>query len=125
MICTRIGASALVTGAPRARVAVAISGHYGNFELVGFTLGLFGFETYTVARPLDNRFLDQLILQFRTARGQHFLPKNGSAGDITRVSDVGRVELGAQQYDQKCWFNDRPSGALSIFQLPGRNSGSM
>src|SRR5262249_30903025 len=37
----------------RSRPRVFASGHYGNFELAGYTLGLFGFPTFTVARPLD------------------------------------------------------------------------
>jgi KDO2-lipid IV(A) lauroyltransferase len=34
-----------------------ISGHFGNFEVGGYLNGLFGFRTYTIARPLDNPFL--------------------------------------------------------------------
>jgi multidrug efflux pump subunit AcrB len=33
-----------------------------------------------------------------------------------------RVELGAQQYDQSCTLDGRPSVALSIYQLPGTNA---
>ena len=32
------------------RPLVVISGHFGNFELGGYLMGLFGFPTYTVAR---------------------------------------------------------------------------
>ncbi len=32
------------------RPLVLISGHFGNFELGGYLMGLFGFPTYTVAR---------------------------------------------------------------------------
>jgi len=32
------------------RPLVLISAHYGNFELGGYLMGLFGFPTYTVAR---------------------------------------------------------------------------
>jgi multidrug efflux pump len=49
---------------------------------------------------------------------------------IVRLRDVvtrdrkgkPRVELGAQQYDQTCTLDGRPSVALSIFQLPGSNA---
>ncbi len=42
---------------------------------------------------------------------------------VTRTPD-GRpnVELGAQQYDQSCTLNGRPSVGLTIYQLPGSNA---
>jgi multidrug efflux pump subunit AcrB len=41
---------------------------------------------------------------------------------IVHLSDVARVELGSQQYDQSCTLDGRPSVALSIYQLPGSNA---
>ena len=48
--------------------------------------------------------------------------KTDAAGRIVRVRDVGRIELGAQSYDQTCTLDGRPSVALSIYQLPGTNA---
>src|SRR5262249_23760780 len=36
------------------RPLLIVTGHLGNWELSGFALGLLGFQTYAVARPLDN-----------------------------------------------------------------------
>ncbi len=47
------------------RPRVFVSGHFGNFEVAGYTLGLFGFSTFTVARPLDNPYLDEFVNRFR------------------------------------------------------------
>ncbi len=41
---------------------------------------------------------------------------------VVRLRDVGRVELGSQQYDQSCTLDGQPSVALSIYQLPGSNA---
>ncbi len=41
---------------------------------------------------------------------------------ITRVVDVGRVELGAQTYGQTFRVNDRPGAGIAIFQAPGANA---
>jgi multidrug efflux pump len=42
---------------------------------------------------------------------------------VTRNPDGSpRVELGAQQYEQSCTLDGRPSVALSIYQLPGSNA---
>jgi HAE1 family hydrophobic/amphiphilic exporter-1 len=48
--------------------------------------------------------------------------KTGSDGAITRVSDIGRVELGAQTYGQVFTLDGRPSAGLAIFQSPGANA---
>jgi multidrug efflux pump len=44
------------------------------------------------------------------------------AASVVRLRDVGTVELGAQQYDQSCTLDGKPSVALSIYQLPGSNA---
>ena len=38
-----------------------------------------GFKLFSVARELDNPFLDQFVTEFRESRGQKILPKKGSA----------------------------------------------
>jgi multidrug efflux pump len=44
------------------------------------------------------------------------------SASIVRLRDVARVELGAQNYNQACTFDGRPSVGLGIFQLPGTNA---
>ncbi len=46
----------------------------------------------------------------------------GQTGTVVRLSDVARLELGAEQYDQSCTLDTEPSVALSIYQLPGSNA---
>jgi hydrophobe/amphiphile efflux-1 (HAE1) family protein len=48
--------------------------------------------------------------------------KTDSEGRLVRLRDVGRIELGAQGYDQVCTLDERPSVALSVYQLPGSNA---
>ena len=44
------------------------------------------------------------------------------AAGIVRLRDVGRVELGAQNYSLGSTFDGRPAVGLAIFQLPGTNA---
>ncbi|MHB8898576.1 MAG: efflux RND transporter permease subunit, partial [Thermoguttaceae bacterium] len=44
------------------------------------------------------------------------------AAGVVRLRDLGRIELGSQQYDQSCTLDGKPSVALSIYQLPGSNA---
>jgi KDO2-lipid IV(A) lauroyltransferase len=56
---------------------ILLTGHYGNWELVGYVFGLFGFPTVSVARILDNPFLERYIRAFREKTGQMLVPKRG------------------------------------------------
>jgi hydrophobic/amphiphilic exporter-1 (mainly G- bacteria), HAE1 family len=48
--------------------------------------------------------------------------KTGSNGDVTRVRDVGSVELGAQTYSQIFSLNKQPATGIGVFQSPGANA---
>jgi hydrophobic/amphiphilic exporter-1 (mainly G- bacteria), HAE1 family len=48
--------------------------------------------------------------------------KTGGNGEITRLRDVGRVELGAQTYSQIFTLDGQPSAGIGIFQTPGANA---
>ena len=53
---------------------------------------------------------------------ENVIVKTGSSGEITRVRDIGRVELGAQTYSQTFTLNGRPAAGIGIFQTPGANA---
>ncbi len=44
------------------------------------------------------------------------------SASILRLRDVARIELGAQNYNQSCTFDGRPSVGLGLYQLPGTNA---
>lgn len=48
--------------------------------------------------------------------------KTGASGDLTRVRDVGRVELGAQTYGQFFNLDGQQAAGLAIFLSPGANA---
>lgn len=115
----------LVAAMLHERPTVLVSGHVGNFELAGYMTGLFGLRTFTIARPLDNPFLDRFLNRFRQARGQRTVPKEGSAGQIDQLLSSGGilVVLGDQAAGPKgCWvdFFDRKASthkAIALFSL--------
>ncbi|MGJ5208622.1 efflux RND transporter permease subunit [Bradyrhizobium sp. HKCCYLR20261] len=53
---------------------------------------------------------------------EDIIVKTGSNGDITRVRDVGSVELGAQTYGQMFSLNGQPAVGIGVFQSPGANA---
>ena len=47
---------------------------------------------------------------------------SGAGGQITRLRDIGRVELGARSYSQVFKVDGKPAGGIAIYQLPGANA---
>jgi len=71
--------------------AIMITGHYGNWEVLGYTMAILGFESYAVARPLDNPYLDDWVLGIREKKGQIILSKRGvttTAMDVLRRKGI-------------------------------------
>jgi KDO2-lipid IV(A) lauroyltransferase len=107
------------------RPVVIISGHLGNFEMGGYLLGLHGFPTHTIARTLDNPYLERWITKFRGATGQYMLPKEGSGQQIVDLMNAGGtlVLLGDQHAGEgACWidFFGKPASthkAVAVFTL--------
>lgn len=48
--------------------------------------------------------------------------KTGSDGQVTRVGDVARVELGARDYGANLYLSGEPTIGMGVFQLPGTNA---
>jgi len=73
---------------------------------------------------------DQVSQFTVTARGRladpeefgQIVVRTGDEGEITRLGDVARIELGAKTYDLASTFNRRPAAAMAIYQLPGANA---
>src|SRR5580693_3521068 len=53
---------------------------------------------------------------------EDIIVKTGNNGDVTRVRDVGSVELGAQTYSQIFSLNEQPATGIGVFQSPGANA---
>ena len=43
-------------------------------------------------------------------------------GSVTRLRDVARIELGAQDYTVNAYLDNKNATALGIFQRPGSNA---
>src|SRR5215207_10085635 len=57
-----------------------------------------------------------------TSEFENVIVKTGNSGDVTRVRDVGWVELGAQTYSQIFSLNNKPATGIGVFQSPGANA---
>jgi KDO2-lipid IV(A) lauroyltransferase len=107
------------------RPRVLVTAHFGNFELAGIMSGVLGISTFTVARTLDNPYVENFLVRTRELNWQFILPKNGSATQADNVlqHNGALALLGDQHAGPKgCWvdFFGRPASchkALALFTL--------
>ncbi len=53
---------------------------------------------------------------------RNIIIKTGAAGQVTRLKDVARVELGADSYALRALLDNEAAAAIPIFQRPGSNA---
>ncbi len=68
--------------------------------------------TYTVSAP------GRLI---SAAEFENIILRETETGAQIRIKDVGRAELGSQNYDSFGRLNGQPAGAMAVYLLPGAN----
>ncbi|MGY0556965.1 MULTISPECIES: efflux RND transporter permease subunit [unclassified Lysobacter] len=75
--------------------------------------------------PNDSDFLISINARGRLQTEQEFgniVIKSGNDGEIVRLSDVARIELGAGDYTLRAQLDNKDAVAIPIFQSPGANS---
>lgn len=88
------------------RGLLVVGAHYGNFEIVGYLLGLFGFNIYSIARPLDNKYINRYLYGVRKRVGQKIIDKKGAAELMEKLSGEGAT---------LCFVADQDAGKKGIF----------
>ncbi|HEX4050074.1 MAG TPA: multidrug efflux RND transporter permease subunit [Steroidobacteraceae bacterium] len=72
-------------------------------------------DDFQIALNVAGRLTDEQ--QFRD-----IIVKTGQDGQVVRLGDVARVELGAQAYGVRSFLDNQQSIAIPIYQAPGANS---
>ena len=75
--------------------------------------------------PNDQRFEFTLRAASRLASVKEFenlVVGTGDNGNLIKLKDIGRAELGAENYDTTAKFNGNPTVGMGVFQLPGSNA---
>ena len=88
------------------RGLMMVTGHYGNFEIIGYIMSLFGFNIYSIARPLDNKFISRYLYGLRQRAGQTILDKKGAARMMEQIVSKGAT---------LCFIADQDAGKKGIF----------
>lgn len=75
--------------------------------------------------PSDNSFQMSINAQGRLVTEEEFqniVIRSSANGEITRLRDIARVELGSTQYALRARLHNEEAVALPIFQRPGSNA---
>jgi len=72
------------------RPCLLISGHFGNWEMVGYAMAAMNLPITSVARPLDNPYLNTYIQRLRERSGQKILLKFGVTEEALAELEKGR-----------------------------------
>lgn len=88
------------------RGLLLVTGHYSNFEIIGYLLGLFGFNIYSIARPLDNKYINNYLYDVRERVGQKIIDKKGASELMDQIASTGAT---------LCFIADQDAGKKGIF----------
>jgi HAE1 family hydrophobic/amphiphilic exporter-1 len=72
-------------------------------------------QSYEIPLQVKGQFAD-------AAQFENLVIKAGSNGNLIRLRDVGRAELGSQTYTSNARNNGKPAIGLAIYQAPGSNA---
>jgi multidrug efflux pump len=70
----------------------------------------FQYTLTTLGRLVDPAQFEQIVV------------KSGPSGQVVRLKDVSRIQLGAKNQDTRCTLDGKPSIGLVMYQLPGSNA---
>ncbi len=90
----------------RRRGCIMLTGHYGSWELLGYTLATLGFDIVAVMRPLDNEYLNRYLLDVRERGGLKLLYKKGATASADEILESGGA---------LCFIADQNAGRKGLF----------
>lgn len=71
------------------RPVILLTGHCGNWEILGYTLAMLGYRTHALYRPLDLRPADKWVRRTRARRGLMLVDKFGAMHDLPAIMARG------------------------------------
>ena len=109
---------------------IYVTGHFGNWEIVGYMMAILGFDGFAVARPLDNPYLNRYVMGIRQRKGLTILDKKGATERMDAIltsrryvsfiadQDAGRKGLFVDFFGRKASTNKAPALMAMQYGLP-------
>lgn len=70
---------------------LSLSAHLGNWELGAVAIALKGYPMYSVARPLDNPYLEKMVNQIRSLSGNRVIAKGDALEEVLDLLRKGEI----------------------------------
>jgi len=114
----------------RSKGIVYVAGHFGNWERVGYTMAILGFDGFAVARPLDNPFLNRYVKDIRQKKGLTIIDKKGASRRMDEIlsshryvsfiadQDAGRKGLFVDFFGRAASTNKAPALVAMRYEVP-------
>jgi len=71
--------------------AIVVTGHVGNWELLGLTVSLMGYRFHAIERPIDNPHLARYVRGLRERFGLHLIENEGAMRKVGEVLRSGAL----------------------------------
>ena len=88
------------------RGTLLLTGHFGNYELLGYAICRLGIPLTAVMRPVDNPLINRYLVASRAAGGLALLYKKGVSAVASDVIDRGQP---------LCFIADQDAGRKGLF----------
>ena len=75
----------------RGKGVLLFAGHFGGWELSSFVLSMHGHWMHVLMRGMDNRYLGELILRYRTMHGNKAVDKDDFVRGLLSAMKAGEV----------------------------------
>ncbi|MFN0134534.1 MAG: lysophospholipid acyltransferase family protein [Phycisphaerae bacterium] len=85
---------------------IMLTPHFGNYELLGYTIARLGLPLTAIMRPLDNALVNESLEESRKAGGLTLLHKTGAMEEANAVIDRG---------EPLCFIADQDAGRKGVF----------
>ncbi|AZB71441.2 efflux RND transporter permease subunit [Synechococcus elongatus] len=72
-------------------------------------------QTFAIPLRADSRFIS-------VEDAENLVIQVSENGQLTKIRDIGRAELGAENYDVSTIVSGKPTAGLALYQLPGANA---
>ena len=82
----------------RGKGLLCVPAHHGNWELCGYSVSLMGYPLKSVARPLDNPLLNEMVMAHRERSGNEIIQKWKALWKLKKLLD--RQQIVTMSVDQ-------------------------
>jgi KDO2-lipid IV(A) lauroyltransferase len=116
----------------RGNGVILLSGHFGNWELIAFTVGIFaGISVTEIVKPQSNSYIDKLLNKYRSLSGNNIvqmsnaaraivktLKSNGAVGLLVDQSADWRKDLFVDFFGRSAVTYEAPASLSLKFKTP-------